>query len=80
MPIGVTNEHYERLKQRLANPYSSVSAGSQNKNSPSLNNSSGGLYYASAPRSCGNSSSISIGISTANFWNGIGSNSGTPKS
>jgi hypothetical protein len=82
MPIGTTNEHSKRLAERLASPYSCTSAGSQNKSKPSLNSSSGNrLYSGSDSKSIDNVSSISIGTSTADFWNGnsSGSNSGTPK-
>jgi len=85
MPIGTTNEHSKRLAERLASPYSCTSAGSQNKSRPSLNSSSDRLYSGSDSKSIDNVSSISIGTSTADFWNGnssgsnSGSNSGTPK-
>lgn len=76
-----SNSH--TLAQRLANPYSCNSAGSQNKGRPSL--SSGGSsssYYGNDSKSSDNFSSLSVGTSTADFWNGgiFCSNSGTPKS
>jgi hypothetical protein len=82
MPIGVKSPHADRLQQRLQNPYSSTSGGSQNKHSPTLSNYTSNRMYSgggSTQSFANGPPSLSIGISTANFWNGVGSNSSTPK-